>query len=153
MAASRFRDYVLLTIGYEGKRIDQFIVELVESEVECLIDIREVPISRKAGFSKTPLAKALEEKGIEYFHIRELGSSKRMRDNLRTTGDFDSFRREYMMYLNKHIPAVKAIEGIMEQGRRVCLMCYEQSHETCHRSIVSGYLSVRNSSIIEEHLT
>lgn len=45
--------YELLTIGYEGRKIDEFIERLKEFNISRLIDVREIPFSRKPGFSKT----------------------------------------------------------------------------------------------------
>jgi uncharacterized protein (DUF488 family) len=45
----------LLTIGYEGREINEFVKYLKQYNISCLIDIREIPISRKKGFSKSAL--------------------------------------------------------------------------------------------------
>ena len=42
--------------------------------VERVIDVRALPLSRRPGFSKTPLRGALEEAGIEYVHLKALGT-------------------------------------------------------------------------------
>jgi uncharacterized protein (DUF488 family) len=46
----------LSTIGYEGVSIDAFIATLKAAKVTLLLDVRELPISRRRGFSKTALS-------------------------------------------------------------------------------------------------
>jgi len=56
----------IATIGYEGTTIDAFIETLQRASITVLIDVREVALSRKKGFSKNQLASALAESGIEF---------------------------------------------------------------------------------------
>ena len=42
--------------------------------IEQLVDVREIPLSRKNGFAKNALKKALDNNGIIYKHLPELGS-------------------------------------------------------------------------------
>ena len=42
--------------------------------VERVIDVRALPLSRRPGFSRSPLRAALEEAGIEYVHLKALGT-------------------------------------------------------------------------------
>ena len=73
----------LSTIGYEGKTIDEFLAELGDAGVELLIDVRAVAASRRPGFSKSALRAALAERGIDYLHLRALGTPKPGRDAAR----------------------------------------------------------------------
>jgi len=54
----------IFTIGYEGKSLDQFVAELRRNRISRVIDVRELPLSRRKGFSKTPLTAALAAAGI-----------------------------------------------------------------------------------------
>ncbi|MDP2877672.1 MAG: DUF488 domain-containing protein, partial [Holophaga sp.] len=53
----------LCTFGYEGLTIEAFIARLKESGVRTIIDVRELPLSRKKGFSKKAFAEALHGNG------------------------------------------------------------------------------------------
>src|SRR6478735_464274 len=64
----------IFTIGYEGVTQAEFVAALRQAGVERVIDIRAVPNSRRPGFSKTPLKNALAEVGVDYFHLRALGT-------------------------------------------------------------------------------
>ena len=64
----------IFTIGYEGATVAEFLDALRTAGVERVIDVRAVPNSRRPGFSKTPLRNALAEAGIDYVHLRPLGT-------------------------------------------------------------------------------
>jgi uncharacterized protein (DUF488 family) len=81
----------LFTIGYEGTRLPEFLNELTAAGVQTLVDVRELPQSRIPGYSKTALSAALKQKGIEYIHMRELGSPRELRHELRENGNFAAF--------------------------------------------------------------
>src|SRR5215213_10025469 len=73
----------LATIGYESATQADVIDRLKTAGVEVLIDVRAVAASRRAGFSKTLLAASLNEAGIGYVHLRQLGTPKPGRDAAR----------------------------------------------------------------------
>ena len=73
----------LFTIGYEGRTLDEFLDRLGGSGAKLLIDVRAIAASRRPGFSKTALAGALAEVGIDYLHLRSLGTPKAGREAAR----------------------------------------------------------------------
>src|ERR1700742_2139629 len=73
----------LATIGYERETQPVVIGKLKDAGVELVIDVRAVAASRRAGFSKTLLAASLNEAGIGYVHLRQLGTPKPGRDAAR----------------------------------------------------------------------
>ncbi len=125
----------LLTIGYEGKRIDEFVDALKKNHVEKLIDVREMPLSRKPGFSKTKLKMKLDENNIQYIHYKTLGCPKPIRHKLQEDWDYKYFTKAYSEYLNENL---KSIEELKEEiyNSISCLMCFEKQHDKCHRSII-----------------
>jgi len=64
----------IFTIGYESATVPEFLEALRAAGVEQVIDVRAVPNSRRPGFSKTPLRNALAEAGMDYVHLRALGT-------------------------------------------------------------------------------
>lgn len=123
----------LLTIGYEGLDLDHFVRFLVANRVDVLVDVREIPISRKKGFSKTPLAEALAGKGILYEHLKALGSPTSIRKQLKQNLDYVAFFSAYEKHLDEQKEALETLRRIVETHDRVCLMCFEKSQDTCHR--------------------
>lgn len=131
----------LYTIGYEGAEFGDFIATLQLIGIKKIIDVRDFPLSRKRGFSKTSLASSLAERGITYVHLKALGDPKTGRDAAKR-GDFVAFRRIY----NEHIKGRAAQEALQQAGAEAStamssLLCYERAHENCHRSIVADALS------------
>ena len=49
----------LYTFGYEGLTIEAFIERLKQARVQLIVDVHELPLSRKKGFSKNALRNAL----------------------------------------------------------------------------------------------
>ncbi len=133
----------LLTIGYEGASIDDFIATLKLANVEVLIDIRDVPVSRKRGFSKTPLAEALERAELDYVHLRDLGDPKPGRDAARR-GDIENFERIFRAHL-AHDVSQEALTVAVDiaMRARATLLCFERDHACCHRSIVAEAMADR----------
>ncbi|HNQ81501.1 MAG: DUF488 domain-containing protein [Acidobacteriota bacterium] len=124
------------TIGYEGRYIEDFVSNLKSHNIQRLIDIREIPISRKKGFSKTILKSILEAENIEYIHIRALGSPSDIRHKLKGNLDFEDFSRLYMNHLLQQAESLqKVIRDIDEKTS--CFMCFEKAPANCHRSLVA----------------
>src|SRR3546814_4400352 len=94
---------ILYTIGYEGSDIAHFLLTLQQCGIKRVIDVREVPLSRKRGFSKTALAAKLVESGVDYRHFKALGDHKPGRDAMRR-GDFSAFGDVY----SEHLPPPEA---------------------------------------------
>ena len=84
----------IFTIGYEGSTQDEFIAALQQAGVERIIDVRAVPLSRKPGFSKNVLAAGLSEAGIDYVHLKALGTPPAGREAARK-GDEAGLERIY----------------------------------------------------------
>jgi len=66
----------LYTIGYEGASQAALFQTLLYHDVQTLLDIRELPQSRKPGLSKTALGLAAAGFGLRYAHIRALGTPR-----------------------------------------------------------------------------
>ena len=130
---------VAYTIGYEGRDLEEFVSRLREERVEVLIDIREKPASRKPGFSKTPLREALEESGIEYVHVKALGSPSEIRYEYKNGGDKETFFKAYRTYLKTQVDHLRSVLDAVRE-RTCCLMCLERHAMDCHRSAVSDML-------------
>ena len=135
----------ILTIGYEGSTIEDFIAALKFADVQVLIDIREVTASRKRGFSKKALSMTLEGAGIGYVHLRDLGDPKPGRDAARR-GDMQTFERIFRAHLEGSA-AQKALEQAISiaSGERACLLCFERDHSGCHRAIVAEEMASREA--------
>ena len=131
----------LATIGYEAADLSDFIATLQAAEISRLIDVRQLPISRRRGFAKTALSTALAASGIDYVHLRGLGDPKEGREAARA-GDYARFRTVFGCHMKTKAAqdALTAAIHLVEDGG-ACLMCYERDHTSCHRSIVADTIS------------
>ncbi|WP_084250222.1 DUF488 domain-containing protein [Sphingomonas mali] len=128
----------LYTIGYEGAEISLFLSVLRECNVQRVIDIRDVPVSRKPGFSKGSLSAALESQGMGYTHLKSLGDPKEGRDAMRR-GDYPTFVEIYVAHLALDA-GQRALQQAIEIAREESsvLLCFERNPKECHRTIVAN---------------
>ena len=126
----------LFTIGYEGVTQTEFVATLRQAGVERVIDVRAVANSRRPGFSKTPLKNALAEAGIDYVHLRALGTPAAGREAARA-GRRSELERIYAGQLET--PEAMA-EGAMmlelAKDKPSALLCYERDPACCHRTLL-----------------
>jgi uncharacterized protein (DUF488 family) len=131
---------MLYTIGYEGLTLEQFVELLKSHGIEHLVDIREAPISRKPGFAKAALSRAVEAAGIRYSHVRALGCPKPIRDRHKETGDWARYTRDFKNYLTGQGIALAELRATIAAAR-TCLLCYEADFNRCHRKFVAAAVS------------
>lgn len=129
----------IYTIGYEGTTFDEWLEHLLSNDITCLVDIREIPVSRKRGFSKTKLRDALDSRGIKYVHYKSLGSPSEIRIQLHQDKDYISFFEKYNIYLEDKDDELIEISELAKK-ERICLLCFEQNHHRCHRDSVAKRL-------------
>jgi uncharacterized protein (DUF488 family) len=134
----------LFTIGYEGKTLDEMLDQLTDAQVELLIDVRAVAASRRPGFSKTALAGALKEKGIDYLHLRALGTPRAGRDAARKgrIAEMHAIFAEQLATPEAELAIEQADDAAAES--RVALLCFEADADCCHRRIVAERLTTRS---------
>jgi len=137
----RLENDTIYTIGYEGLKIEDFVKKLKSANIQQLIDVREIPLSRKNGFSKTILQEKLKDVGIFYKHYHELGSPKRIRHQLHTDWDYEAFFKEYKEVVKDEEvqQKIKEVEKDSKMKKTV-LLCFEKDYKTCHRSIIAEEL-------------
>jgi uncharacterized protein (DUF488 family) len=128
----------IITIGYEGASIADFIGTLTTLGVTTLLDIRELPISRRKGFAKTALSEHLARAGIAYRHERDLGSPRDIRNRLREDGSYERFFRDFGRDLATQRELLASLAD--ELTGTVALLCYERDHRECHRKSVAAAL-------------
>ena len=126
----------IFTIGYEATTMAEFIASLKVAGVERVIDVRALPLSRRPGFSKSPLRAALTEAGIDYVHLKALGTPADGRAAARA-GRQEDLERIYSAQLD--LPeAIVAAEQMRELAieKPSALLCYEREPAQCHRSLL-----------------
>ena len=130
----------LYTIGYEGAVQPDVIARLAAAGVRTLVDARAVADSRRAGFSKTLLANSLAEAGIDYVHLRGVGTPKAGRDAARAgrTDDMRAIYRDAMAEPAFELDYAR-LEAIATE-RPTALLCFCGEAEHCHRRLLTDRL-------------
>ena len=134
----------LATIGYEGATVGDFLDALRRAKIELLVDVRAVAMSRRPGFAKTALAANLREAGIDYLHLRALGTPADGRAAARS-GHHDTMRRIFLAHLATPDAqdALATLGDLVRSERPVCILCFEADPAHCHRRLVADALRER----------
>lgn len=141
----------LFTFGYEGLTIEGFISRLKDARVNLIVDVRELPLSRKKGFSKRAFREHLAAADIGYEHRPALGCPKPVRQKYRQDGDWADYTRGFWA----HLATVKAeVRNLAATARehRACLVCFEADFSVCHRSYVARAVRAAGGPAVH-HLT
>ena len=124
----------IFTIGYEGSTQSEFNDALRRAGVQRVIDVRAVPLSRKPGFSKNILAAGLRQAGIEYVHLKALGTPPDGREAARK-GRIDEMERIYAQQLETPEAAAQSAQMVELVGEKPSvLLCFERDPALCHRT-------------------
>lgn len=126
----------LFTLGYEGLTIEAFIARLQDAQVKTVVDVRELPLSRKKGFSKTAFSAALSAQGIAYLHVPALGCPKPIRKQYKADGNWQTYTRDFLKYIQTQKSSLRQVVKTA-QATPACLVCFEADFSTCHRTYVA----------------
>ncbi|HEU4628794.1 MAG TPA: DUF488 domain-containing protein [Gemmatimonadaceae bacterium] len=132
------RSHPVATVGYQGTTVPQLLDTLRDARVALLVDVRAVTSSRRPGFSKSQLAAALADVGIDYLHLRALGTPADGRAAVRA-GRPQAMHAIYREHLTTRAAQdeLATLAELVRGGRRVCLLCYEADPTHCHRTLVA----------------
>jgi uncharacterized protein (DUF488 family) len=141
-------DHALWSIGYEKAAWGPFVERLREAGVATVIDVRDLPLSRRAGFSKRALSAGLAEAGIGYRHLRALGTPPEGREANR--------KRQWARFweiVDQRLATAEAALGLQQAADIAaaspsCLLCYEADWHICHRRRVAELLAERGFQTI-----
>ena len=126
----------IFTIGYEAATMGDFLVALKKAGVERVIDVRALPLSRRPGFSKTPLRGALEEADIDYVHLKALGTPAAGRDAARK-GRHEQLKRIYAGQLELPEAIAQGAQMLeLAAEKPSALLCFERNPAGCHRTLL-----------------
>lgn len=129
----------IMTLGYEGSTLKEVMDCMIKNGVEVLVDIRELPLSRKAGFSKTPLSNEAASRGIAYLNIRALGCPREIRHDYHKDHDWEKYSIRYLQHLATQTESLENLAKLARE-RRCCLLCFEADARYCHRRYIAEHL-------------
>lgn len=127
----------LATIGYERQTLPEVIARLKKAEVDVVVDVRAIAASRRPGFSKTMLAATLAEHGIDYVHLRQLGTPKEGRIAARAGRIAEMHKIFKRQLATPEAQSELARATAIARERRAALLCFEAEASGCHRAIVA----------------
>src|SRR5690349_16505641 len=133
---------LVYTIGHSTHAIEVFISMLQSFSIELVADIRNFPGSRRyPQFNKDNLEISLQQAGINYIHLKELGGRRKpLPNSINTNWRNEAFRgyADYMQTDEFKNGMIKLEELASKQ--RTAYMCSEAVWWRCHRALVSDYL-------------
>lgn len=143
----------LCTIGYEAATVRGLVDALRDAGVRLLVDVRAVASSRRPGFAKTRLTANVEEAGIGYLHLRDLGTPSDGRAAARA-GRHDEMRRIFLAHLEteRARDALLQLQELVAGPRRVCILCFEADPAHCHRTLVAEAVGAAVPTLTVRHL-
>jgi uncharacterized protein (DUF488 family) len=126
------------TVGYAGRKTEEILDALVSNGVRTVVDIRQNPVSMyRPDLSKNNFARLLDERGVHYTHLRELGVPRDIRVKAIEMGTREVIWEWYdtnvvASYLGGNLHAF--LNGFEHP---VALMCTETDPHECHRHRLS----------------
>jgi uncharacterized protein (DUF488 family) len=134
------------TIGYGGRKPEEFARLLVQHGVRTVVDVRLRPDKAAMGsFAKAKdaekgIAALLGRFGIGYVSLPELGN---------VFLEYDDWPERYDKFLKAAGPLL--FDRLIDVPGPVCLMCAEKRVSECHRRHVAHYLE-REKAWSFEHI-
>jgi hypothetical protein len=128
----------IFTIGYEGKSLEKYLMQLFENGVSLLIDVRASSYSMKKEFIGSRLASGCNLLKIEYIHIPELGIPNQYRKDIPDKDSLFQFYQDEL--LSQHTKEIGQVVELLHQHRRIALTCFEALHIDCHRHYLAEEL-------------
>jgi uncharacterized protein (DUF488 family) len=140
----------VFTIGHSTRSIEEFISLLKENNIAVLVDVRNYPGSKRyPHFNKEALERSLPDQGIEYIHSKDLGGRRKPAiESINTRWRNTAFRgyADYMQ-TKEFEKAIKELEAFAQE-RPTVYMCSEAVWWSCHRSLISDYLKIRDWKVL-----
>jgi len=136
----------VMTIGYEGRSIDEFLKRLIDEKIQALIDVRDNPWRMKYGFKRYQLETYCKDINIDYISMPSLGVPEVIRNDVRKTGNYSLFFRTYNKILQDREGDLRYLNNL-SRNKRIALMCFEQEPQRCHRSVLGKELARRGAEV------
>lgn len=140
----------IYTVGHGNRSSEEFTALLSDSGIECLIDVRAYPASRRhPQFAQDALAMSLAEAGIRYaWEGKALGGRRKPRVGSPHVALSNESFRAYADHMGSP-EFTAARDQLIEQGRssRLAIMCAERLPWQCHRYLISDNLVVRGVEV------
>lgn len=141
----------IYTIGHGNRAIGEFTGLLREAAIECLVDVRAYPASRRhPRFSRDALENSLLGEGIRYvWEGKALGGRRKAAaDSAHVALRSPGFRAyaDHMETADYRAGARRLLE--LAGAARTAIMCAERLPWECHRNLISDSLVARGVQVL-----
>ncbi|HEX6407110.1 MAG TPA: DUF488 domain-containing protein [Gemmatimonadales bacterium] len=149
------------TVGHSTRPLPDFLEVLAAYQIELVADVRRFPGSRsQPQYQQLVLEPALQEAGVGYIWLPQLGGRRRPLPNSQNTGWRHPAFRGYADHMLGEEFAVGLSELLtLAWGLRTAVMCAEILWWRCHRRMIADVLvslgaqviHIRDGKIAESH--
>lgn len=139
------------TIGHGDRMLDELLELLQLAGIQCLVDIRSYPRSRRhPQFNDAPLRAALDDAGLIYHWAgHPLGGVRRGRPDSPHRALADDGLRAFADHMDSdEFQRGAAQLTRLAQKSRCAAMCAEGAPERCHRSLLADYLTLHALRVV-----
>jgi len=142
---------VIYSIGHGNRDIDAFVGLLRSAGIQCVVDVRAYPGSRRhPQFSRLALAPVLNAGGIRYVWEGDaLGGLRRSRGESPHGALDDAAFRGYADHMQS--PTFRNALGRLHAAARqrpTVFMCAEANPHHCHRAFIADALRVGGTEVL-----
>jgi uncharacterized protein (DUF488 family) len=138
----------IFTIGHSTHEPDAFVDLVRGAGIELLVDVRRFPSSRRFPWFNGPeLRRLLADAGMGYVHEDALGGR---RDPVPGSANGGWRVAQFRGYAD-HMASAEfeaALDRVIAEPRRVCVMCAEAQWWRCHRRLLSDALVARGVEVM-----
>lgn len=126
---------ICYTIGHTNKTYDIFLNELMQSKINCIVDVRSTPYSKYVPqYDRERLKKFLNDNGILYIFMGDELGARRDDDSLyMDDGTIDFAKVCLTKEFNTGI--LRIVDGL-SKGFTIGIMCTERFAIDCHRFLL-----------------
>jgi uncharacterized protein (DUF488 family) len=139
------------TIGHSNRTPEELIAILRERGIATLVDVRAHPGSRRyPQFNGDALRASLEAAAIQYHWAgRQLGGLRQAQPDSAHTALIEDGLRGYADYMGSTAFQTAAAQLSRLAARSpTAILCAERLPETCHRSLISDYLTLQGVPVV-----
>jgi len=142
---------VIYTIGHGNRSIGEFVGLLEGPRIECVVDIRAYPASRRhPRFAREALDRSLADAGIRYvWEGNALGGRRKPGIHSPNVALKNPGFRAYADHMATET-FQDGLKRLLEQGwsARTAILCAERLPWQCHRNLVADSLVARGTRVL-----
>ena len=139
------------TVGHGNRSIEEFIGVLREAGIECVVDVRAYPSSRRhPQFGRVSLERSLAEASIQYVWEGDaLGGRRKLAAHSPHVALKNAGFRAYAGYMETQAFR-EGLSRVIElsRERRIAILCAERLPWQCHRNLIADSLVAGGSRVL-----